>query len=40
VYGSAIASYNAEGFSLDKLKKITKEDVEKRYLDITKIISF
>jgi len=40
VYGSAIASYNAEGFSLVKLKKITNEDVEKMYLDITKIISF
>jgi len=31
IYGSAIASYNAEGFGLEMLKKISVADIEKRF---------
>lgn len=31
IYGSVIASYNAEDFSLNKLKKIDTKDIEDRY---------
>ncbi len=31
VYGSVIASFNAEGFSLEKLSSLTSEQIEKRY---------
>ncbi|MBL7055527.1 sugar kinase [Candidatus Woesearchaeota archaeon] len=31
IYGSTIASYNAEGFGTERLKEITLEDIEKRY---------
>ena len=40
IYGSAIASYNAEDFSLNKLKKITKEDADKRYKEFEKLVEF
>ncbi|MGB8356474.1 MAG: PfkB family carbohydrate kinase [Chthoniobacteraceae bacterium] len=31
VYGSVLASYNVEAFSLERLRSITQKDVEKRY---------
>lgn len=31
VYGSVLASFNAEDFSIERLKKINNEDIEKRY---------
>ncbi|MBI2135355.1 bifunctional hydroxymethylpyrimidine kinase/phosphomethylpyrimidine kinase [Candidatus Woesearchaeota archaeon] len=40
VYGSILASYNAEGFGPEKLKSVSHEDIEKRYRefrDITEI---
>ncbi len=40
IYGSAIASFNAEDFSLNKLKKITKEDADKRYKEFEKLVEF
>jgi ribokinase len=40
VYGSAIASFNAEAFGLDKLKAITFEDVQKRYDELKNITAF
>jgi ribokinase len=40
IFGSAIASYNAEGFSLDRLKKITRDDVFNRYMMFQDIVSF
>jgi ribokinase len=40
VYGSVIASFNAEGFSLENLKKITDRDIEKRFVELKKIRSF
>ncbi len=40
VYGSVIASFNAEDFSLHKLQKITHSDVEKRYEKMKEIREF
>ena len=40
VYGSAIASYDTEDFSLNKLKKITRADVNDRYKAFEKLVEF
>lgn len=40
IYGSAIASFNAEDFSLDKLKKIAKNDADIRYHEFEKLVKF
>lgn len=37
VYASAIASFDAEGFGLEKLKKISLEDIEKRIAELKQI---
>jgi len=34
IYATAIASFNAEGFGLEKLKKLTLEDIERRILEL------
>jgi len=40
IFGSTIASYNAEDFSLDRLKIITRDDVYNRYMAFQDIASF
>ncbi|MFH1255902.1 MAG: PfkB family carbohydrate kinase [Candidatus Diapherotrites archaeon] len=40
VTASAVASFNAEGFSLDRLKQITLGDVEKRFGEFREIVKF
>ena len=40
IYGSAIASFNAEGFGLQNLKKITIDDIEKRYKEFENLVDF
>lgn len=40
VYGSVIASHNAEGFGLDRLKSLTMDDIEKRYRELQDIREF
>jgi len=40
IYGSVIASHNAEDFSLEKLKKIDMEDIEKRFEKMKEIREF
>jgi len=40
VYGSVIASFNAEDFSVERLKKIKHEDIEKRYKEFKDIREF
>ena len=40
IYGSVVASFNAEGFSLDNLKRITLDDIEKRFEEFKRIASF
>ena len=34
VYGSVIASFNAEGFGLSSVKKVTMDDIERRFREI------
>ena len=40
VYGSVIASYNAEDFSLNRLRTLSIEDIEKRYKEMEDIRKF
>jgi len=40
IYGSVLASYNAEDFSLNRLKSITMDDIEKRYNEFRDIREF
>ncbi|MCR4335483.1 MAG: PfkB family carbohydrate kinase, partial [archaeon] len=40
VYASCVASFNAEGFSVEKLKKLTIKDIEKRYKEFEEIVKF
>src|SRR3989338_2363028 len=40
IYGSVIASYNAEDFSLNRLKNLTMQDVEKRYNEMKELREF
>lgn len=40
IYGSVIASYNAEDFSVERLKRINNEDIEKRYKEFKDIRDF
>jgi ribokinase len=40
IFGSAIASFDAEDFSLNRLKKITRDDIFHRYMMFQDIVSF
>ena len=40
IYGSAIASFNAEDFSLERQKRLDKGDIEKRYKEFEEIRAF
>ena len=40
VYGSVAASYNAEGFGIEKLKELTMADMESRYKEFEDIREF
>ena len=40
VYGSVIASFNAEDFSIERLKKINHDDIEKRFKEFREIREF
>ena len=40
VFGSALASYNVEGFGVEKLKEITKEEVLTRYQQFKNLTHF
>ena len=40
VYGSVIASFNAEDFSIERLKRIKKGDIEKRFKEFKAIREF
>ncbi len=40
IYGSVIASFNAEDFSVEKLRRIKHEDIEKRYNEFRSIREF
>ena len=40
IYGSVIASHNAEDFGVNKLKDVTMSDIEKRYQEMKEIREF
>ncbi|MEM4326779.1 MAG: PfkB family carbohydrate kinase [Candidatus Diapherotrites archaeon] len=40
VYGSCIASFNAEAFSTEKLKKISLKEINKRYKEFSNFVKF
>lgn len=40
IYGTAIASFTVEDFSINRLINLTKEEIEKRYLQIKEITHF
>ena len=40
VYGSVVASHNAEDFGLNRLKYLTMNDIEKRYKEFKDIREF
>ncbi len=40
VYASVIASFNAEGFGLERIKKVGMEDIEKRYQEMKSLQEF
>ncbi|MBU0530608.1 MAG: PfkB family carbohydrate kinase [Candidatus Aenigmatarchaeota archaeon] len=40
VYATIIASFNVEGFSLDKLKKINMKDIQNRYSEFKRMMYF
>jgi ribokinase len=40
VFGSTIASFNAEGFSMEKTKQISMKDINKRFKEFRKISKF
>ena len=39
-YGILVASFNVEGFGLDRMQQITREDVEQRMTDYRRMLSF
>ena len=40
IYGSIMASYAVEGFSLDRLKRVTEKDIEGRYREFESLTCF
>ncbi|MEK6837987.1 MAG: PfkB family carbohydrate kinase, partial [Nanoarchaeota archaeon] len=40
IYGSVVASFNAEDFSLERLKRLTRAEIEQRYREFKKMGEF
>ncbi len=40
IYGSIVASFNAEDFSLERMKRLTNDEIEKRYKEFEMIKEF
>jgi sugar/nucleoside kinase (ribokinase family) len=40
VYGSVIASFNAEDFSLERMKRLNMNEIEQRYKEFEEIVKF
>ncbi|MFA6888729.1 MAG: PfkB family carbohydrate kinase [Candidatus Woesearchaeota archaeon] len=40
IYGSVIASYNAEDFSVERLQRLTDAEIEKRFIEMKKLREF
>jgi L-arabinose isomerase len=39
-YGTIVASYNVEDFSLERMKRIERADVDRRLAEYRKMLSF
>ena len=39
-YGTLTASFNVEGFGLERMKEITREDIEQRMRDYRQMLNF
>jgi sugar/nucleoside kinase (ribokinase family) len=40
VYGSVLASFTVEAFSLERLRKLTREDIDRRYRRFIRLTAF
>jgi sugar/nucleoside kinase (ribokinase family) len=40
IFGSVMASFNVEEFSLDRLKRLTREEIDTRYQSFKKLTHF
>lgn len=40
IYGSALASYNVEGFSLERVRRLNAGDISARYNEFKRLVSF
>lgn len=40
IYGTILASYNAQSFSIERIKKLSMKDIERRYKELKKITQF
>lgn len=40
IYGSVVASFNAEGFSLERMKRLTNNEIDARYNEFQRICQF
>ena len=40
VYGSVVASFTVEAFSLERLRTLTRDDIERRYRQFVSLTSF
>ncbi|MDR7540582.1 MAG: sugar kinase, partial [Armatimonadota bacterium] len=40
IHGSAVASFTVEEFSLDRLRRLTRAEVERRYWEFTRLTYF
>ena len=39
-YGILVASFNVEGFGLERMQEITRDDIEERMAEYSKMLSF
>jgi len=40
IYGTILASFNVESFSIERLKKLRREDIDKRYKELKRLTHF
>jgi len=40
IYGSAVASFNVEDFSFDRLRKLKRDELENRFLQFREMVKF
>jgi sugar/nucleoside kinase (ribokinase family) len=40
IYGSALASFNVEDFSLERMRRLTNDEIQERYREFQRIAFF